>query len=85
MGREMLKGGGKLVIASRDTYIVLGISVDIIEEGRKMSCHFEADLEQSGRSVLGIRPLCGKMDGLSLEVSKKELTSESKEEVILLS
>lgn len=30
----------------------------IIEEGvEKMSCHYEADLDQSGRSVLAIRPL----------------------------
>ena len=62
MGREMLKGGGKLVIASRDTHIGPGhFGRYIIEEGvEKMSCHFEADLEQSGRSVLGIRPLLWK-------------------------
>jgi arabinan endo-1,5-alpha-L-arabinosidase len=62
MGREMLKGGGKLVIAARDTHIGPGhFGRTIIEEGvEKMSCHFEADLEQSGRSVLGIRPLLWK-------------------------
>ncbi len=62
MGREMLKGGGKLVIAARDTHIGPGhFGRYIIEEGvEKMSCHFEADLEQSGRSVLGIRPLLWK-------------------------
>lgn len=62
MGREMLKGGGKLVIASRDTHIGPGhFGRYIIEEGvEKMSCHFEADLEQSARSVLGIRPLLWK-------------------------
>lgn len=35
----------------------------IEEEGvEKMSCHFEADLDRSGRSVLGIRPLLWKND-----------------------
>ena len=28
----------------------------------KMSCHFEADYDQSGMSVLGIRPLLWKND-----------------------
>ncbi len=59
MGRDMLKGGGKMVLAARDRLIgpghfgrvVLGDGVE------KMSCHYEADLDQSGRSVLGIRPL----------------------------
>ena len=35
----------------------------IIDEGVEiMSCHFEADLERSGRSVLGIRPLLWRND-----------------------
>jgi len=33
----------------------------VLGEGvQKMSCHYEADLDQSGRSVLGIRPLLWK-------------------------
>lgn len=62
MGRSMLEGGGKMVVAAGDRVvgpghfgrIVLGNGVE------KMSCHFEADLDQSGRSVLGIRPLLWK-------------------------
>lgn len=62
MGRDMLKGGGKMVIAAGGRVngpghfgrMVLGDGVE------KMSCHFEADLDQSGRSVLGIRPLLWK-------------------------
>jgi arabinan endo-1,5-alpha-L-arabinosidase len=62
IGREMLKGGGKLVVAAGDRLIgpghfgriVLGDGVE------KMSCHYEADLDQGARSVLGIRPLLWK-------------------------
>ncbi|MEI9944324.1 MAG: family 43 glycosylhydrolase [Chitinophagaceae bacterium] len=62
MGRYMLKGGGKLVVAAGGRLIgpghfgrlVLGNGVE------KMSCHYEADLDQSGRSVLGIRSLLWK-------------------------
>ena len=62
IGREMLKGGGKMVVAAGDRLIgpghfgriVLGPGVE------KMSCHYEADLDQSARSVLGIRPLLWK-------------------------
>jgi arabinan endo-1,5-alpha-L-arabinosidase len=62
MGRDMIKGGGKMVVAASERLIgpghfgrfVLGDGVE------KMSCHYEADLDQSGRSVLGIRPLLWK-------------------------
>lgn len=59
MGREMLKGGGKMVVAARDRLIGPGhFGRFVLEEGvEKMSCHYEADLDQSGRSVLGILPL----------------------------
>jgi arabinan endo-1,5-alpha-L-arabinosidase len=62
MGREMLKGGGKMVVAARDRLIGPGhFGRFVLEEGvEKMSCHYEADLDQSGRSVLGILPLLWK-------------------------
>ncbi|MDO3628019.1 family 43 glycosylhydrolase [Mucilaginibacter sp. BT774] len=62
MGREMLKGGGKLVVAAGDRLIGPGhFGRIVLDEGvEKMSCHYEADLDQSGRSVLGIRPLLWK-------------------------
>ncbi|MBN1768479.1 MAG: family 43 glycosylhydrolase [Prolixibacteraceae bacterium] len=59
MGREMLKGGGKMVIKAGNRVTGPGhFGHIIIDEGvEKMSCHFEADFDQGGRSVLGIRPL----------------------------
>jgi len=62
IGRDMLKGGGKMVLAAGGRLIGPGhFGRAILEEGvEKMSCHYEADLDQSGRSVLGIRPLLWK-------------------------
>jgi arabinan endo-1,5-alpha-L-arabinosidase len=62
IGREMLKGGGKLVVAAGNRLIGPGhFGRTILEDGvEKMSCHYEADLNQGGRSVLGIRPLLWK-------------------------
>ncbi|WP_167605360.1 family 43 glycosylhydrolase [Maribellus sediminis] len=64
VGREMLKGGGKMVIAAHNRVTGPGhFGRWIIDEGvEKMSCHFEADFDQGGRSVLGIRPLLWKND-----------------------
>ncbi|RXK86105.1 family 43 glycosylhydrolase [Filimonas effusa] len=62
IGREMLKGGGKLVVAAGDRLIGPGhFGRTVLGDGtEKMSCHYEADLDQGGRSVLGIRPLLWK-------------------------
>ena len=62
MGRDMLKGGGKMVIAAGGRVTGPGhFGRTILENGvQKMSCHFEADLDQGGLSVLGIRPLLWK-------------------------
>ncbi len=62
MGREMLKGGGKMVVAAGGRVVGPGhFGRVILEDGvEKMSCHYEADLDQGGRSVLGIRPLLWK-------------------------
>jgi len=62
MGREMLKGGGKMVIAAGGRVVGPGhFGRFVLEDGvEKMSCHYEADLDQSGLSVLGIRPLLWK-------------------------
>ena len=82
IGREMLKGGGKMVVAAGDRLIgpghfgriVLGDGVE------KMSCHYEADLDQSARSVLGIRPLLWKngwpVAGDNLKEGSYEIESE---------
>jgi arabinan endo-1,5-alpha-L-arabinosidase len=62
MGRDMLKGGGKMVVAAGDRLIGPGhFGRIVLGDGvQKMSCHYEADLDQSGHSVLGIRPLLWK-------------------------
>lgn len=62
MGRDMLQGGGKLVIAARDRKTGPGhFGRFVVTDGvEKMSCHFEADFDRGGRSVLGIYPLLWK-------------------------
>jgi arabinan endo-1,5-alpha-L-arabinosidase len=59
LGRDMIRGGGRLVAASDGRVIGPGHFglLDLGDGVQKMSCHYEADLDQSGRSVLGIRPL----------------------------
>ncbi|MGH7968592.1 MAG: arabinan endo-1,5-alpha-L-arabinosidase, partial [Limisphaerales bacterium] len=59
MGVEMLQGGGKLFAGSGGRVIGPG-HFGLIELGdgvQKFSCHYEADLDRGGASVLDIRPL----------------------------
>ena len=62
IGRDMLKGGGKMVVAAGGRVVGPGHFglLDLGDGVQKMSCHYEADLDQGGRSVLGIRPLLWK-------------------------
>ncbi|SHM72668.1 family 43 glycosylhydrolase [Mucilaginibacter sp. OK098] len=82
IGREMLKGGGKLVVAAGDRLIGPGhFGRTVLEDGvEKMSCHYEADLDQSARSVLGIHPLLWKngwpVAGDNLKEGTYEIESE---------
>jgi arabinan endo-1,5-alpha-L-arabinosidase len=64
MGRDMLEGGGKMVVAAGGRVTGPGhFGRFIIGDGiEKMSCHYEADLDQGGRSVLAIRPLLWKKE-----------------------
>ena len=59
VGRDMYQGGGRMVITAGDRKTGPGhFGRTIIDEGVEvMSCHFEADFDRSGRSVLGILPL----------------------------
>ena len=59
IGRDMFHGGGRMVINAGDRKTGPGhFGRTIIDEGVEiMSCHFEADFERSGRSVLAILPL----------------------------
>ncbi|KAA5435724.1 arabinan endo-1,5-alpha-L-arabinosidase, partial [Bacteroides cellulosilyticus] len=62
MGRKKLAGGGKMVIAAGHRQTGPGhFGLFKVADGvEKMSCHFEADFDRGGRSVLGIRPLLWK-------------------------
>lgn len=57
--RDMIAGGGRMVIAAGDRKTGPGhFGRTIVDNGVEvMSCHFEADYDRSGRSVLAIRPL----------------------------
>ena len=59
VGRDMVAGGGKMVIDGADRQFGAGHFGRYVEdEGvEKMSFHWEADLDRGGRSVLAIRPL----------------------------
>lgn len=59
MGRDMLAGGGKMVVDADDRQFGAGHFGRYVEdEGvEKMSFHWEADLDRSARSVLAVRPL----------------------------
>jgi arabinan endo-1,5-alpha-L-arabinosidase len=62
MGVELLKGGGKLLVAASGRFVGPGHFglLDLGDGVQKFSCHYEADLDRSGRSVLDIRPLLWK-------------------------
>ncbi len=82
MGRDMLKGGGKMVIVAGDRKTGPGHFGRYIEDDgvEKMSFHYEADFDQGGRSVLAIRPLLWKNDwpvaGEVLKEGTYEIESE---------
>ena len=62
VGRTIIQGGGKPVITTEGRLVGPGHFGRYIEEEgvEKMSFHWEADMDQSGRSVLGIRPIIWK-------------------------
>lgn len=59
MGRDMLKGGGKMLLSAGKRKTGPGHFGRYIEDDgvEKMSFHYEADFDQGGRSVLAILPL----------------------------
>jgi arabinan endo-1,5-alpha-L-arabinosidase len=59
MGIDMLQGGGKLFLDSGGRSIGPGHFglLDLGDGVQKFSCHYEADLDRGGVSVLDIRPL----------------------------
>jgi arabinan endo-1,5-alpha-L-arabinosidase len=61
-GLDMIQGGGKLFLGSSDRVIGPGHFglLDLGDGVQKFSCHYEADLDRGGASVLDIRPLLWK-------------------------
>ena len=61
-GLYMIKGGGKLFAGSTGRHIGPGHFglLDLGDGVQKFSCHYEADLDRGGASVLDIRPLLWK-------------------------
>ncbi len=59
MGIDMLQGGGKLFVGSSGRHLGPGHfgRLDLGDGVEKFSCHYEADLDRGGSSVLDIRPL----------------------------
>ncbi len=59
MGIDMIQGGGKLFAGSGGRFIAPGHFglLDMGDGVQKFSCHYEADLDRGGASVLDIRPL----------------------------
>lgn len=82
IGRDMLHGGGRMVIAASERVCGPGhFGRTVIDEGVEvMSCHFEADMDRSGRSVLAVLPLLWKNDwpyaGESFKGGTYEIESE---------
>ena len=62
MGVDMIEGGGKLFLGSGGRVIGPGHFglIDLGDGVQKFSCHYEADLDRGGASVLDIRPLLWK-------------------------
>ncbi|MBR5724232.1 MAG: family 43 glycosylhydrolase [Bacteroidales bacterium] len=62
VGRDMLRGGGRMVLSAGDRATGPGhFGLFVEEEGvEKMSFHYEADYNRSGRSVLAVRSLLWK-------------------------
>jgi arabinan endo-1,5-alpha-L-arabinosidase len=62
MGVDMLRGGGKMVVAANGHNVGPGhFGRIIVGDGvEKFSCHYEADLDRGGRSILDIRALLWK-------------------------
>lgn len=59
IGRDMLKGGGKMLLSAGHRKTGPGHFGRFVEDDgvEKMSFHYEADLDRGGRSVLAILPL----------------------------
>jgi arabinan endo-1,5-alpha-L-arabinosidase len=82
IGMDMLKGGGKFLVGASGRFVGPGHFglLDLGDGVQKFSCHYEADLDRSGRSVLDIRPLLWKdgwpVAGTNFKEGTYEIQSE---------
>jgi arabinan endo-1,5-alpha-L-arabinosidase len=82
VGRDMFHGGGRMVVAANECYSGPGhFGRTIVDDGVElMSCHYEADFQRSGRSVLAVLPLLWKngwpVAGRSLKAGNYRILSE---------
>ena len=62
MGVDMLMGGGKFVVGANNRHIGAGHFglTDLGDGVQKFSCHYEADLDRGGSSILDVRALLWK-------------------------
>jgi len=62
MGIDMIKGGGKTFVTSSGRWVGPGHFglIGLGDGVQKFSCHYEADLDRGGASVLDIRPVLWK-------------------------
>ena len=66
-GEDLLHAEGQLFLAAAGKQIGPGHFGLLVDDGvEKFSCHYEADLEKGGRSILDIRPLLWTADGWPL-------------------
>jgi arabinan endo-1,5-alpha-L-arabinosidase len=78
MGVDMIEGGGKLFCGSGGRVIGPGHFglLDLGDGVQKFSCHYEADLDRGGASVVDIRPLLWKDGWPAAGENMKEGTYE---------
>ena len=78
LGRDMIHGGGKMVLSAGNRNAGPGhFGLHVEDEGvEKMSCHYEADYERTGRSVLAINALQWENDWPIVKDPFKEGTYE---------
>lgn len=66
-GEPMTQGGGTLFLAAQGNDIGPGHFGLLLDDGvEKFSCHYEAEIGRTGRSLLDIRPLLWTLDGWPL-------------------
>jgi hypothetical protein len=84
MGVDMIQGGGKLFLGPGGRLVGPGhFGLLYLGQGvEKFSCHFEADFDRGGASVLDIRPCSGKTAGLSRARTRRKARTSGLAQII---